>query len=356
MKGDRAVQDIETKTALGLMTMLNLRGVGPATALKVAGAFETFGEMFDAPPQAFKGLATEPNRKLLTEDRATLQWAHDRAREEIENTWDIGARVVTLFDRDYPARLSCIKDQPLVLYVSGDLSTLDRAVACVGTRNPTEFGMVAAERVTGALADQGYTIVSGLARGIDAVAHEAAIKHGAPTVAVIGSGIDKYSSQAAMDLLERILEAGGAVITEQPLGRESDPASLIKRNRIQTGVSLATFVMQCDIESGTMHTVRYSLHHRRPVYAPAVPAMFQGDPENDGVMKMLGLTGPELGEYLNPAPSKDLRRILEEEFGSGPVAKGISGRDAYPVLFAELERLRDGPERSLPEPMMAVPF
>jgi len=73
-------------------------------------------------------------------------------------------------------------------------------------------------------------------------------------------------------------------------------------------------------------------------------------------MKILGLTGPELAEYLNPTPSKDLRRILEEDFPDRPVGKGISGRDAYPALFAELDRLRDGPERSLPEPMMAVPF
>lgn len=338
------MEDIETKSALGLMTMLALRGVGPATALKVANAFSTFGEMFVAPTEAFKGIANEPNRKLLTEDRAALKHAHDNVYDEIHRTWDVGARVVTMFDSEYPARLSGIKDQPLVLYYSGDLSVLDNAVACVGTREPTEFGAVAAERMTGALADEGYTIVSGLARGIDSIAHRASIEHGAPTVAVLGSGIDTYSSDAAINLVQEILERGGLVLTEQPLGRGSDPTTLIRRNRIQTGVSLATFVMQCNIPSGTMHAVRYSLHQGRPIYAPAVPERFRHDQANHGVTNLLRLTGPELAELLEPAPSKDLRRILEEDFRDRPVAHGIAGRDAYPALFSELAALREMPE------------
>jgi len=348
------MHDIETKSALGLMTMLALRGVGPATALKVANAFNTFGEVFEAPPEAFKGIANEPNRKLLTENRDALLRAHEGVYEEIQNTWDIGAKVVTMFDRDYPARLHGIKDQPIVLYYSGNLSVLDNAVACVGTREPTEFGSVAAERMTGALADEGYTIVSGLARGIDSIAHRAAIEHNAPTVAVLGSGIDTYSSDSAINLVQEILEKGGLVLTEQPLGRDHDPTTLIRRNRIQTGVSLATFVMQCNIPSGTMHAVRYSLHQGRPIYAPAVPERFRHDLGNHGVTNLLRLRGPELAELLDPAPSKDLRRILEEEFADRPVARGVAGRDAYPSLFAELAALQGGPEMAHEEPAPAL--
>jgi DNA processing protein len=100
-------------------------------------------------------MSNESNRKLLTEDRDALMRAHDSVYEEIQNTWDIGAKVVTMFDRDYPQRLVGIKDQPIVVYYSDDLSVLDTAVACVGTREPTEFGAVAAEQITGALAEEG---------------------------------------------------------------------------------------------------------------------------------------------------------------------------------------------------------
>lgn len=332
--GRHEVQDIRTKSSLGLMTVLSLRGLGPVTALKVARAFDTFGEMLDAAPEAFKGVANEPGRRALT-DRQGMVSALDKVRQEIENTHEIGARLVSVFDADYPERLARIPDRPLVLYVSGDLSVLDRSVACVGTREPNEFGATVAERVTGALADDGWTIVSGLARGVDRIVHETAIRHGVPTVAVIGSGIDTFAPQA-LQLIPIIEESGGAIVSEQPLGTQPDPSTLVRRNRIQTGASVATFVMQCRLESGTMHAVRYALHQGRPLYCPQVPERFATDPDNDGVTTMLRLTGPQLAEALVPAPSKNLREVLETGFGHRPIVKGIAGREAYPEILSEL--------------------
>ena len=336
------MREIRTGSALGLMSIMGLHGVGPATAFKLACAFRTFDEMLSAPAEAFKGVATEPNRKLLTNEIGALSRSVDTARAEIAKAEELGASVISLFDPEYPARLAGVQDRPLVLYVSGDLSILDRSVACVGTRNPSEFGEIVAGRMSCALAEAGWNIVSGLANGIDAIAHEAALRSGAKTVAVIGSGIDTYQSRSSIEMLERILEEGGAVLTEQPLGRRADPASLVRRNRIQTGVSVATFVMQCDLESGTMHTVRYALHQGRPVLAPMVPDRFASEPANQGTVTMLRFTGPELAEHLVPAPSKQLRKILEEEFADRPVARGIAGKDAYPEILRDLESWRTG--------------
>lgn len=349
------MQDIKTKDPLGLMSVLSLRGLGPVTAIKVANAFETFGEMLDAPPEAFKGVANEPARRALT-DRQAMASAIDGVRREIHDTHDIGASILTVFDSEYPARLSGIPDRPLVLYVAGDLSILEKSVACIGTREPDEFGTVVADRMTSALAEAGWTIVSGLARGVDRVAHEAAIRAGCPTVAVIGSGIDTYAPQA-LEILPRIQDGGGAIISEQPLGTQPDPASLVRRNRIQTGVSAATFVMQCALEGGTMQAVRYALHQGRQIYCPQVPARFAGDKDNEGVSTLLRLTGREIAEVLVPAPSKNLREVLEGSFPDRPIAKGVAGRDAYPELFAELDGLLLSPRRvEIPDAQAAMSF
>lgn len=328
------MEGIELKSALGVMTLLGIKGIGRTTALNLIGKFETLGDAMNAGVEGMKGLATEPIRRTIAEGGNVVREAAARAADELAKANDIGATVLTPFDHAYPVRLSTIKDMPLVLYTSGDLNLLDRSVACVGTREPTQFGAAVASRLTTMLGEAGWTIVSGLARGVDSICHEAALACGAPTVAILGSGIDTYSSDAAYRLVSRIVEAGGVVMTEQPLGKPADPASLIKRNRLQTGSSVATFFMQADMESGTMHSVRYALLQGRPIFAPGIPANFAGEPLNQAAMCMTRMAAAQFGQAIE---AKEEIMDAISRLDRPHVAYEIAGRDRYPEVLATIE-------------------
>lgn len=330
------MENVSLRSAEGLIALMGIKGLGPATAVKLAGRFRSLSEILGSAPDDLKGLATEPIRRVLVEGGNQVTDAFGRALGEVARAEDMGARVLSAFDDGYPQRLAGIPDRPLVIYTSGDLSLLDRSVACVGTREPTQFGAAVAQRLTTMLGEAGWTIVSGLARGVDAICHEAALACGAPTAAVLGSGIDTYSSEAALRLAERIAEAGGLVISEQPLGREADPSSLIRRNRIQSGVSAATFFMQAGMESGTMHTVRYALLQGRPIFAPGIPAAFAGEELNQAAMCLTRMAAPQFGMAI------DAKESVMEAIGKldrENVAFEISGKDSYPDILRKLDGL-----------------
>lgn len=330
------MQDVVLKSARGLLAMLGVKGLGPVTAMKLASRFGTLGEASAAGYEGMKGLATDPVRRLIADGGQELAEAVAKADDELGRAADIGATVLSAFDEGYPRRLRECPDMPLVLYASGDLSLLERSVACVGTREPTRFGATVSERLATVLGEAGWTIVSGLARGVDAICHEAALACGAPTAAVLGSGMDVYSSDAAFSLASRIVEAGGIIITEQPLGREADPASLIRRNRIVTGVSAATFFMQGMMESGTMHSVRYALLQGRPVYAPGVPAAYADELLNHAAMCMARMDPLQFGQAIEakPAVMDAIRKLNRPR-----IAIEIAGKDSYPEILAGLEGL-----------------
>src|ERR1035441_6487279 len=149
-----------------------------------------------------------------------------------------------------------------------DLLAHEQLVAVVGTREPTVFGTSAAENLTGALADGGWGIVSGLAKGIDTIAHRTALEHGAPTIAVMGGGLDSVYPAENKDLAARIVDRGGALISEQPFGEQARPQHLIARDRLQSGLSVAVVVAQSGVKSGTMHTARFAAAQGRPLFCP----------------------------------------------------------------------------------------
>jgi DNA processing protein len=178
-----------------------------------------------------------------------------------------GARVVAFCDEDYPAILKEIYDPPLALYVWGTLTAADRhGLAVVGTRHVTHYGQSVADRMAYGLARAGFTIVSGLARGIDTVAHQAAIKAGGRTLAVLGSALDKLYPAENKDLAARIAEQG-AVISEYPMGRPPDRQTFPYRNRIVAGLSVGLLVIEAGEKSGAVITANAALEQGRHVYA-----------------------------------------------------------------------------------------
>ncbi len=178
-----------------------------------------------------------------------------------------GARLVTREDPEYPARLKEIYDPPLVLYVRGALEPRDaQAIAVVGTRHASHYGMSMADRISHQLARTGFTVISGLARGIDTAAHKAALKGGGRTIAVLGSAIDRLYPEENAELAAAIADQG-AVISEYTMGREPDRTTFPYRNRVVSGLSLGIVVVEAGIKSGAVITATGALEQGRSVFA-----------------------------------------------------------------------------------------
>ena len=187
--------------------------------------------------------------------------------EEIEKLEKAGVKAYSWADSEYPARLREIEDKPPVLYVRGELVPEDEvAVAVVGTRKATPYGRQSAEHFATDLAGSGVTVVSGLARGIDAVAHRAALAAGGRTIAVLACGLDiVYPPEHAR--LAREITEHGALISDYPLGMQPRSEFFPRRNRILSAVSLGVLVVEGDQNSGALLTARYALEQNREVFA-----------------------------------------------------------------------------------------
>jgi DNA processing protein len=196
-----------------------------------------------------------PDRAALDRDRAWLDGAPDRA-------------LVVWGSQDYPIRLAQIPDPPLVLYVEGATAALSHPqLAIVGSRNPTALGRDTATQFARELGRAGLGITSGLALGIDAAAHRGALEAGAPTVAVVGRGLDAVYPRENEALARRIREAGGALATDLPVGSAPLRQHFPRRNRILSGLAVGTLVVEAAEQSGSLITARLAAEQGREVFA-----------------------------------------------------------------------------------------
>ena len=186
----------------------------------------------------------------------------------LEQHLEAGYQVVPLDAPDYPQLLREINDPPAVLYVEGTLSALEEAlpISMIGTRRPSAYGIEAARMLAGQLVASGALLISGLADGLDSEAHKAAVAVGAPTVAVLGTAIDRTYPARNRTLREMILH-DGAVISEYPIGTEGQKSFFVARNRIIAGLCRGLLVVEARRRSGTMSTVEFALENGRDVFA-----------------------------------------------------------------------------------------
>jgi DNA processing protein len=306
-----------------LLTLLGVKGLGAVTARGIAEKFTDLDALRDAEDAEFKGIANATIRDLLRGDDAALQEANAKARREIESVREVGADVVCFLDELFPEQLLHIPDMPLVLRACGDLGVIRRSIAFVGARAASEFGQTATRRMAQHFASRDWTIVSGLASGVDQISHRAALEVGKPTVAVIGSGIDTYRNDHELDMAVEIAGNGGLVISEQSCGRDADRATLIKRNRLITGLSV-----------GTMHSVRYATRQRKPIYVPGIPEKFQSEPLNEVPRLLAQSNGSDFVRWAD-FPQEIIDEVDERE--DQPLATAIASRDAYLQVEQELE-------------------
>jgi DNA processing protein len=190
------------------------------------------------------------------------------AQQECLKAVEANARIISLADPEYPARLKEIYDPPVILFVKGCVEVLAQpGIAMVGTRHPTPYGSGMAERLSTDLAARGLVIISGLARGIDTASHRGAVAAKGKTIAVLGTGIDVMYPKENTRLTEQIVALGGALITEFPVGTSPAPQNFPIRNRIISGMSAGVLVVEAAEYSGTRITSRLALEQNRDVYA-----------------------------------------------------------------------------------------
>jgi DNA processing protein len=215
-----------------------------------------------ASPTELAGLGFDPDRAARLTSPRLIEDAH----KEFDRLKKKGYSLVTFEDNDYPVYLKEIFDPPPVLYLAGRVEALQGpAVAVVGSRTPTPYGRAIAERLAADLASRGIVIVSGLALGIDAIAHWGALNEGR-TVAVLGSGFEDVYPKQNRRLMDKIAESG-AVVTEFPLDAEPSAWNFPRRNRIISGLSRAVVVVEAAEKSGSLHTARFALEQNREVMA-----------------------------------------------------------------------------------------
>lgn len=273
-------------------------GIGPARLRALLDYFGDIEAAWHGDPADLQeaGLDRRSLANLLAA-RASLNLA-----QEMERLERAGVRVLTWQSDDYPANLRNIHDAPPLLYLKGSLLPEDDwAVAVVGTRHASVYGKEAARMLSADLARNGVTVVSGLAVGIDAVAHQAALDAGGRTIAVLGSGLDVVYPEQNRRLAEAIVQRG-ALITEYPLGTQPERSNFPPRNRIISGLSLGVVVVEAGARSGALITADFAVDQGREVFA--VPgSIFQKSCEGtnrliqDGAKPVLSAT--DVLEELN---------------------------------------------------------
>ncbi len=262
-----------------------------------------------------------------------------KARTAAEAEWGraaaLGATIVSYGCEAYPERLREIYDPPPVLWVRGDLKLLSRpSIAVVGTRHPTPYGSGVAEMLSRDLAARRLLIVSGMARGIDTCAHKGALAARMPTLAVWGTGIDVVYPKENKKLAEDILAAGGAIVSEVPLGTFPAPQNFPRRNRILSGISIAVLVVEAAENSGTRVTARCAAEQNRDVFAVPGNVTNRGSWTPNTLIKQgakLVATWEDVWEDL---PSR-VRIELEAQASAAPNSHPAASLLPEPVLRPE---------------------
>lgn len=248
------------------LRLLLTPGVGRDSARRLLAAFGLPSDIWTHGPSAWETVTNARVARALQSEPPEL--ASALARVEHWLTQD-GHHLITLADDCYPRALLQTADPPLMLYVQGriDALTHPRLLAIVGSRNPTPQGEQNARQFARALAESGVCVVSGLALGVDGAAHTGALEGGGPTVAVVGTGLDTVYPRQHASLARRIVENGGAMISEFPLGTPPLSAHFPQRNRIIAGLSQGTLVVEAAVRSGSLITARLAAEQGREVFA-----------------------------------------------------------------------------------------
>lgn len=316
-------QDCAPWLALG-----RIRGVGGVSFKKITARFADPAAVFRASAAELaeiEGL----HRELIHSIANFNDWAE--IDKEIQRARAAGIKMIPFSDAAYPASLRAIADPPPLLYVKGELHDNDsRAIAIVGSRSASDYGRRIARDLARGLASFGFTVVSGMARGIDGMAHESALQAGGRTLAVLGSGVDR-AYPPEHEMLYRRISENGAVISELPMGARPVAFNFPARNRLISGLSLGVVVVEATEKSGSLITASLAAEQGREVFAVPGEAgasrsrgshrlIRQGAKLVETVEDIIEEVAPQLSRRNGDAAPASARSLPEN---SGPAARQI---------------------------------
>lgn len=300
--------------------------------------FRRLMDRFQTPDRVFASSSGELASVEGVSDRLAAaihgQPVTDAVRKELAEIGRSDYSVVTMNDPGYPDLLLRIPDPPPFLYVHGALGDCSRCIAVVGARSATAYGRYTAEKLCREMTGAGITIVSGLARGIDTAAHRGALAAGGRTIAVLGTGLSRIYPEANRELVRRIA-ASGAVITEFPLNAGPDPHHFPVRNRIISGISLGTVVVEAARKSGSLITARLAAEQNREVFAVPGNVHSAKSAGTHYLIKQGAKLVETAADIFEELPEDVRRRLAHHLEGSETDPTGRPRREAPPLTPEE---------------------
>ncbi len=326
-----------------LEALVGLNMIGDIGTIRLKKLLEFFGKpenIFKAQVQqliAIAGIGEKIARQILALEKEKLD-------KEFAQADKLEVKIITCHDEDYPINLKYIPDPPIVLYVKGKLEKADNfSVAIVGSRRASLYGLSSAEKFAADLASHGFTIISGMARGIDSYAHRGALKSGGRTIAVMGSGFNQIYPAENKELSEKIAYCG-AVISEFALNERPLRQNFPRRNRVISGLSLGTLVIEAARNSGALITADFALEQGRDVFALPGKVDSQNSYGTNGLIKqgakLVSSVEDILEEFNSPIDkSPNKARISKDELKvslSGEESLLYNLFSGQPILLDEI--------------------
>lgn len=301
-----------------LLPFAMLKGIGPSTLRRIAKGEDFINETVNDVACRIKPVAN------VLKNPSVWETALEAADRQIEMATRYAGRILCVLDPDYPALLKEITDDPGVLYLRGEFAADDKkSVAIIGTREPTVHGKRIAENISRFFAEKVWSVVSGLAVGCDTVAHETALEANGHTVAVLAHGLHIISPSQNRRLAERILDSGGALVSEYPFGQGAYPHQFVKRDKYQAGLAKGVVMVQSDLEGGSLHASRAAVEYGRwlAVPYPTKQDLARSEPKVQANL-LLAVGRPEERASLLRCQERDLARLVV-----------LRSKEDYPLLL-----------------------
>ncbi len=320
--------------------LTTLQGMTTEKITSLLNKFDDIDEIYNAGEEEYKDIDLIHQRDI----RALCDKNTKSAQKVISNTEKCGAYILTYDSKDYPEKLKYISAPPYVLYVKGTLKLNEKmfCIGVVGTRELNEYGETVTGKMTFELARAGFSVVSGLALGVDAIAASAALRAGGNTIAVLGCGIDLDYPKTNREL-RKYIEQYGAVVTEYPPKTQPYPANFPQRNRIIAGLSECTLVTQAPAKSGALITAKYAHEMGREVFSVPGSVFDVNSVGNNNLIKA-GAT-----PVTHPYDLIERYKYQVEEFAPKTVRHGIKMFGVKKKVFSKFVNIIKGKDEKKPE-------
>ena len=337
---------------VSLIHLNMIQGVGLKTVQVLRDVFGSAERALQATSEELSKIErlSPTMRDLLS--RKPVQYPIER---ELEWIHEYGCQIVTLYDDAYPSRLKEIDTPPLVLYIRGELTSEDAlSISLVGSRDAKDYGRKVGYRLSFQLAQRGLTVVSGLAKGIDTSAHRGALEAGGRTIAVMGNGLSFIYPATNSDLAEKITTSG-ALISEFPMRVKPKPRNFPRRNRVISGLTLGTVVVEASNRSGALITARLAGEQGREVFA--VPGEIFSE-LSTGTHKLIN-NGAKLintvDDLLNELPPYVLNQIQSQSLTASVPDRETESAQEPPVEKPDTKSEAVQPSREVPQRVQSTP-